>query len=275
MKQKKIIFKDSEIVEFCLATRDTNEIHDPVYMSSLGKRVIVPGMFAFSYTASLYPDFLKFKASSIKVLFNSLLSSGDFVTLKAVPDSPDPYEIRLSAFNHRDTLTSQNEYTRISREGTSFELNPPGILRRLELNSWQLNTFARLIGTDDMDTANFLFAVSYASQALLRSIDDPKTEIEREIDSLINGNSKVSPFYRTLDIRIPSPFPVFQPGDLMDYYIHFETEKSMKLYTAHVRCESKGVVVFHSQYKLAGIPDVIILRMAKEAHPHKSAIPNT
>ena len=59
MKQKKIIFRDTEITEFCCATLDTNEIHDPLFMAKLGKRVIVPGMFALSQTVNLSAGYLK------------------------------------------------------------------------------------------------------------------------------------------------------------------------------------------------------------------------
>jgi hypothetical protein len=90
---------------------------------------------------------------------------------------------------------------------------------------------------------------------------------------VINKNSGVSPFYQSLEIHIPSPFPVFDPGKAFDYFIHFERKIPCKLYTAHVRCEIDGKILFHSQYKMGGIPDLVILRMAKDAHPHKNIIP--
>ena len=93
--------------------------------------------------------------------------------------------------------------------------------------------------------------------------------MEREIDRLINGQSQISPFYHSLEIYIPKPFPVFTPGDAIDYHIHFEREKAMRLYSAYVRCESNGKVIFRSKYRLMGIPDRIILRMAKDQHSWK------
>ena len=93
MKQKKVIFRDTEIVEFCRATHDTNVIHEPLFMANLGKRVIVPGMFALSQTVNMSGDFLKNHARSLKVLFNSLLSSGDFVTLSTSSCDGNPIEI--------------------------------------------------------------------------------------------------------------------------------------------------------------------------------------
>jgi len=275
MKQKKIIFRDQEIVEFCKATKDTNEIHDPDFMKKMGKRIIVPGMFALSCTLNLEARHLKTRANFIKVLFNSLLSSGDFATLCTALNPNDPYEVRLSAINHKDTLTSKNEYTRMSRVDSGFDSHFDGIPRRLSLDPKQVQTFKGLVGITDPDISNFLFAVSYASQALLSGIDNPETDVELEIDHLINGNSKISPFYHSLEIQIPQPFPVFTPGNSIDYCIHFERIKADKLYTAHVRCESEGVKIFSSRYKLVGIPDNIIFRMAKDAHPGKSKIPDS
>ena len=263
MKQKKIIFRDAEIIEFCRTTRDTNEIHDPVCMSKLGKRVIVPGMFALSQTVALSGDFMKSKARSLRVLFNSLLSSGDFVTLCAGSSDVDPEEIRLSAINHRDTLTSNNDYTRLSGKEIGFTHKDNGILRRLEVEREQVERFRTLIGTDDADIARFLYSVAYASQALLQCIDNPVTEVEKEIDRVICKSSNVSPFYHTLEIQIPSPFPVFEPLGTLDYLVHFERKKPFKLYVAHVSCAHDGILIFRAQYKLVGIADRIILRMAK------------
>ena len=268
MKQKKIIFRDTEIIEFCRATLDTNEIHDPLFMARLGKRIIVPGMFALSQTVNLSAGYLKNHARSLKVLFNSLLSSGDFVTLCASSSEGNPSEIRLSAINCRDTLTSKDEYTRLSVKETGFKTNYKGILRRLEVTPEQVGKFSQLIGAEDIDVAHFLFAVSYASQALLRSINQPETEIEKEIDETLNKHISISPFYHSLDIHIPTPFPVFDPVGGLDYFIHFEREKPFKLYGAYVRCENHGKLIFLSHYKLVGIADRVILRMAKGITRH-------
>jgi hypothetical protein len=265
MKQKKTIFKDSEIVEFCQATKDTNEIHDPDFMGSIGKRVIVPGMFALSCTAGLSSDFLKSQANSMKVLFNSLLSSGEFVTLSAIPNPDNPFEVRLSAFNHKDTLSSKEEYTRIFRSDHSPESGFEGIVCKLPLERAQIESFTHVTGATDPDIANFLFAVSYASRALQCCIDHHVTEVEKEIDELINRNNKISPFYQSLEIHIPAPFPMIETKGSLDYRIRFEREKIWKIYIAHVRCEQNGNVIYQSHYKLVGIPDNIILRMAKEA----------
>jgi hypothetical protein len=238
-------------------------------MAKLGKRVIVPGMFALSQTVNLSADFLKNNARSLKVLFNSLLSSGDFVTLSTSSPDNNPTEIRLSAINCKDTLTSNEEYTRLSKEVTGFNTENRGILRRLEVTEEQVDKFMQLIKAEDKDVANFLFAVSYASQALISCISAPQTEIESEIDQTISRINCLSPFYHTLEILIPETFPVFDPVGEMDYFIHFEREKPGKLYSAYVRCEHNGILIFRSHYKLIGIADKIILRMAKEIKHHQ------
>jgi hypothetical protein len=269
MKQKKIIFGDREIVEFCSATLDTNEIHDPKFMAKLGKRVIVPGMFALAQTVNLSADFLKDHANSLKILFNSLLSSGDFVTLCTSSSKSNSSEIRLSAINCKDTMTSKDEYSRLSVKEFWFKANPKGILRKLEVKPEQISQFIKLIGSDDKDVAHFLFAIAYASQALLRSINKPETRIENEIYETISKNPSISPFYHSLEIHVPTPFPVFDPTGELAYYIHFEPEIPNKLYSAYVCCESNGKLIFLAHYKLVGIADRIILRMAKEIKHHQ------
>src|SRR5512138_210725 len=129
--KKRIIFTDKSIVEFCKATQDTNEVHDPSFMTGLNKRVIVPGMYAFCMTAGLTAPFLKKGANYFRVYFNALLSSGDFADLQAVPDPNNPMEIRLSAINHRDTLAARNEYTRVMKNGREFLPQTLGIIRKL------------------------------------------------------------------------------------------------------------------------------------------------
>jgi hypothetical protein len=269
MKQEKIIFKDLEIVRFCRATIDTNEIHDPDFMRRLGKCAIVPGMFVFAKTVNLSVDFLKNQAKSIKVLFNSLLSSGDFVTLCTSSYEENPFEIRLSAINCKDIMTSKNEYSRLSVDEFDFKADPAGILRKLEVKPEQVRQFMQLIGSDDKDVGHFLFSIAYASQALLRSIDQPGSMVEEEICETISENPGISPFYRTLEIHIPTPFPVFDPIGELDYFIHFEREKRHKLYGAYVHCESDGNLIFQAYYELASIDDRIILRMAKEIIRHQ------
>ncbi len=272
---RKTIYKDSDIVDFCRATMDTNEIHDPEYMRGLGKRAIVPGMFAFSCTAGLGSAFLRERATYIKVLFNSLLSSGEFVTLQATTDPASPDEMRLSAINHKDTLTSRDEYTRMERSEMKFRNDFGGILRQLPFGPWQMEVFTRLSGISDPAVARFLFAVSYASQALHMCIDSPLSEMEQEIGSIVCGDSRISPFYHTLEIFVPREFPEGEFGNTLDYYIHFEREKKYRLYSANVRCESGSTLFFHSRYSLMGIRDGIILRMAKDlTHPKPALLRN-
>jgi len=121
MKEKKVIFTDAEIIEFCKATKDTNELHRPDFMGKMGKRVIVPGMFALSKTLVLDPEYLKTRVNYISVLFNTLLSSGDFATLSSSPVAGDPDVVRLSAINHKDTLASRDDYARMFKSERKFE----------------------------------------------------------------------------------------------------------------------------------------------------------
>jgi hypothetical protein len=266
--KRKTIFRDSDIVAFCLATKDSNRIHDPEFMRTRGKRVIVPGMFAFSSAAALDPEILKRGPGYIKVLFSTLLSSGDFVTLKAERDLLESHVVRLSALNKKDTLMSSDDFTRMENREAPFGHTVQGNLHSLPVEPWQTERFAQLIGTADRDTTNFLFAVAYASHALHLSIDHPETEVEQEIDHLINGNSRIAPFYHTLEIAIPGPMPRFDFRGTICYRIHFERERQFKLYTANVSCESGGRQLFYSRYSLMGIPQMIIMRMAKDIlHP--------
>ncbi len=273
MKKKKVIFRDTEITDFCLTTKDTNEIHNPEFMKARGKRVIVPGMLALSSTINLSAGFLKDGADSITIFFNSLLSSGDFVTLVNTLNPDDPHELRLSAINHKDTLSSNDAYSKIFKRSADFDNIYPGIRRSLPIEPAMTLRFSELTSGTDADVSRFMFAVAYTSQALLKSILEPETEVEQEIGQVISRINQVSPFYHSLEIQISSPFPHFEPDGELDYFIHFTTEKTGKLYTAHVRCEHYGRLIFHSRYKMIGIPDRMIYRMAKDiSHPRSSVL---
>ncbi len=261
--KKRVIFTDQLIVDFCTVTRDTNEVHDPGFMGSIGKRVIVPGMFAFACAAGLSADYLKSGSGRIRVCFNTLLSSGDFADLVAVPETGIPGRIRLSAINHKDTLASREEYTHIDRSGTTFVPQTEGTMQHLPVTPHQVETFGALAGCADHDVRGFLFAVAYASHALFERIASAETDTEQEIDRLINGTTKVSPFYHMLEIHLPEPFVALEPKGMIDYRIHFEREKLNRNYTAKLQCEQDGKILYRSVYKLVGIPDAIILRMAK------------
>lgn len=270
MKQKKVVFGDSEIVEFCRTTLDTNEIHDPAYMETLGKRVIVPGLFVLSKTAVLSADFLKNHARSLKIHFNSLISSGDLVTLRSSSLKNNPLEVRLSAILRKDTMTSRDEYTRLSVKDTGFRSPRNGTFRNLEIKQGQVEKFMQLISTGDGDIGHFLFAISYASQALLRIINEPETEIEAEIKDFLTRNPGISPFYYAIEIHIPQPFPVLNPSGALDYFVQFEREKAFKLYNAILRCEHHGILVFAANYKIMAIACGVLHRMAKEVKRHRA-----
>ena len=261
--KRRIIFTDQSIVDFCTATKDTNEVHDPVFMESIGKRVIVPGMFAFACAATLSADFLRTRAGRIRVFFNTLLSSGDFADLIAEPQPILPETIRLSAINHKDTLASHEEYTLMQNHYESFVPQAEGIVLELPVSQEQISAFARLTGCADPDIHGFLFAVAYASHALFERIAMAETEVEKEIDWLINGDGNVSPFYHMLEIFLPGEFVQVEAGNRIQYRFHFEREKLHRNYIANLQCEQEGRIIYRSVYKLVGIPDAIILRMAK------------
>ena len=264
MRQKKVVFGEKEIIEFCSVTKDTNQIHNPEIMAGLGKQVIVPGMLALSFIINLSAEFLKTKANAVSVHFNSFINSGDTVILGSLTIPGLPGEIKLSAIHKEDTLASKDGYSRIHSQLPDSFLNHQGSLQRIEVTNEQVEKFSSLIGATDPDVARFLFAVAYASHALLKCIRHPKTEVEKEIDQLINSDRGVSPFYHALRIGFPSEFPVFNPEGSLDYFVHFEREKKNRLYIAHLRCECSGKIVFHARYNLKGIADAVIIRMAKE-----------
>ena len=261
--KKRVIFSDRDIVRFCQATRDTNEVHDPQFMGNLGKRVIVPGMFAFSSAAALTSSYLKEGANRFVVFFHALLSSGDFADMVAAPEPGSTDRVRISAINHRDTLATNEEYTHLERSPEPFMPQTEGIIVSLDVTAGQVSDFAELTHASDPDLLGLLFAVAYASQALYYRIASAETEVEKEIDQLINGSGKVSPFYHRLEISLPEPFVPFVPGKPLRYRIHFERERRLRSYIANLQCEQESRILYKSVYKLVGIPDAIILRMAK------------
>ena len=141
-----------------------------------------------------------------------------------------------------------------------------GHIRQLPVSPEQVGLFHRLIASSGDRVGDLLFTVAYASQALFKSIREPETEVEREIDALVNGDSKVSPFYHTLEIFLPRELPGLLPDKPLDYRIHFERVRANRAYLASLQCEQEGRIGFRSVYKLVGIKDSVILRMAKEIH---------
>ncbi len=263
--KRRIIFRDQDIVDFCRATHDINEVHDPGYMAGIGKRAIVPGMFAFSAAINLASRFLKEEGNTIRVFFNTLLSSGDFADLVAEPGGMEGDRFcRIYAINHKDTLTTGEEHTRIFSAPVVMPMQEEGIVRSLPLETRQIAEFTRLVGAGDPEVAGYLFAISYASQALYKSIAGAVTETEFEIDDLINHSGRISPFYQSLEISLPRPIPpLVSEGELL-YRTHFVREKFRKIYLAFLQCEQGGEVLFRSRYRLMAIPDAVILRMAKD-----------
>jgi hypothetical protein len=264
--KKRVLFTDQDIVDFCRSTQDTNVVHDQMFMTSLNKRVIVPGMYAFCMTANLAADFILGGANYFRVYFNTLLSSGDFADLCAISGPGPQEEIRLSALNHKDTLSSPGEHTSVMKTDIPFVPQDQGHVLQLPVTGRQVETFRRLISTTNGEVGDLLFTMAYASQALFRSIREPATDVEQEIISLVDGGNRISPFYHTLEIFLPTERPSLLTESLVDYRIHFERVKANRAYLAGVQCEQQGRILYRSVYKLVGIRDSVILRMAKEVH---------
>jgi acyl dehydratase len=71
-----IQFTDMQVVEFCRATCDWNTIHNPEFMASRGKHVVVPGMFLFALIVDLLYTRVGRTFDSFRVYFNSVISTG-------------------------------------------------------------------------------------------------------------------------------------------------------------------------------------------------------
>lgn len=145
------------------------------------------------------------------------------------------------------------------------EFTSEGIMRTLDVRPNQMQQFAAMTGLIDNELGYLLFAITYASRGLLLSIDEPVTEVEREInrylDKTINPE-KISPFYQYLKIYLPSNGIKPQPNYNLDYLIHFERVKEGRTYNARVTCFQQWNLIYYSEYQLIAIPDRLIMRMA-------------
>jgi len=258
-------FSNSDIVQFCKSTFDFNPVHDPDYMSSKGKRVIVPGMMLFSKVATLLFGTVGTALDTYKILINSIISANETVTL-GFEDGPDNQKY-LFAINRHDTFSNGSDRSKVYLRKTTVEHPDVGSLVSLPVEQWQLDTFGKVIGCQNAILRDFLFGIAYASHALFHCIEQPQNEVEWEIHSFLDktqNSNQISPFYQTLEIFLPpNPIPL-KPQMPIDYKIHIEREVVGKVYIAHVKCEQQGALLYHSVYRLMAIPDRLILRMAKD-----------
>jgi hypothetical protein len=259
------VFTDQQVHIFCKATKDFNPVHNPLYMQSKGKRVVVPGMLLFSKVATMLFGAVGTSLNSYRILINSIVSTNEEIIL-GFEDGPngDRY---IFAINHQDSFSHKDERSRVYQRESEKAFCNDGNYWPLPIDNWQLQDFGEVIGCNNIILRDFLFGIAYASNALFKCIDNPVTEVEREINILLDKTknpSQVSPFYQSLEIFLPNnPIPLVPSGKI-DYLIHYEREKKDRVYVAYVRCEQDGQVLYHSEYKLVAIPDRLILRMARD-----------
>lgn len=262
-----IQFTNEQVVEFCRATRDLNTIHNPEYMTLKGKHVVVPGMFLFALVVDMLYTRVGRTFDSFRVYFNSVISTGEKVKIGYDETPRGNGERFLFAMNGRDSFAVKDERSRVYRRDWSIGNLAEGHYRNMAITPGQYDTFKRLVGCHDDAIAGFLFAVAYASPALARTINEPITESEKEINRLLDkavNPDRVSPFYQSLDIYLPEKPETLTTRGEINYRVHFVREKLNRVYIAHVQCEQEGRVIYRSEYKLIAIPDRLILRMAKD-----------
>ncbi len=259
---KSVNFTDKSIQDFCRITLDDNHIHNPDFMSPMGKQVVVPGMFIFAIAAKLAAAHVS-KIRHIHVLFGSMISRGDAVRI-----GYEMFEdgIRLLALNGEDCLSIRDEHSVASIYAKEHEISSGGRIQKLRIEEKQLDKFHHLTGEADKAVNDFLFAVAYASKALNMSIGDPYTETEAEINTLIDTSvnpARSAPFYQTLDIHLPEKGVSIDSGQI-DYAISYIREKKNRSYLAQAHCSQNGQTIYHSVYRMIAIPERLILRMFKD-----------
>jgi len=258
-----MVFSDPVVVNFCQATADDNPIHDPNYMNSQNKRVVVPGMLLFSTVVNFLHKKTGDYYNYYKLIFGNVICTNEKVDMGFETDGEMKY---LYAINGHDSFSTKNERSLVLRNVKSTEFSANGIVRTMQYKQSQMETFRSLTQNFNKALSDFLFAIAYASAALLKAIREPLTEVEREINRLLNKSinpEQVSPFYQTLEVFRITPHAELNPQGSIDYNVRFEREKLNKTYTAHVVCQQNGKVFYHSIYKLVAIPDKLIMRMVK------------
>lgn len=265
MKQQ-VVFSESMVVSFCQATADDNPIHDPNYMYAQNKGVVVPGMLLFSTIINHLYQRTQECYNYYRLIFGNVICANEKVDLGYTPNLEKPEHKYLFAINGHDSFSTKLERSVAIKNGKGLNLLPNGIDRRLSYCSSQLETFRKLTNSVNHSLADFLFTIAYASAALFKSIREPLTEVEEEINRLLDKTvnpDQVSPFYQTLEIYRTRFDSELSNEGTIDYNIRFEREKQNKVYVAHVVCSQNTKVLYHSIYKLVAIPDKLIMRMVK------------
>ncbi|MCB9000841.1 MAG: hypothetical protein H6537_02570 [Bacteroidales bacterium] len=265
---KSTFFNTEEIELFCKATADENPIHTSNFMHSIGKQVVVPGMFLFSKIINMLFEQTTICFNAFKVLFGNIVEANEEVELgfEACPNNSSIQY--LSAINEHDSFAIKNERSSafVANNVSKPVLNE-GVIRKIKFSGKQKEIFSRLIGCTKNALNDFLFAIAYASPVLLKSIHEPLTDIEREINNLIDKTANpgaASPFYQSLEIlRSDQSITLPNEGEI-DYNIQFEREKYNRTYVANVDCEFDSKTLFQSKYRLIAIPEKLMLRMVKD-----------
>jgi len=263
--QDEFVFDAHAITEFCKVTDDYNLIHNLEYMHANGKNVVVPGMLLLSLAIGKARELIEKGADTFHLFFNSIICAGDRVNIGYRLVSQEPLYAELTAQNSVDAFKLKNETSVIYTRTAQPVFSGNGIVRSLPVRDGQIAEFNRQVCLAGNNLGSLLFAIAYASNALLQAIQSPLTDIETEIHQLLDKSvnpDQVSPFYQSLQIFLPNT--VYYPNwhQPLDYLIDFITERRNKIYTAHVTCRQGGQSVFYSLYKLIAIPDRLIMRMA-------------
>ncbi|MDO9511491.1 MAG: hypothetical protein Q7J34_07010 [Bacteroidales bacterium] len=256
---------DKEIVQFCRATCDYNVIHDPAFMNMAGKRVIVPGMLLFCTIFGKHYAESNAKPDSIRILFNSVVHEGESIQLITEECPDDPNCAYISALNGRDSFRYKDDRSRLYIRSSAPTIFGQGWIYNINFSQDQLKNFQEVVQIHDNDLANILFSVAYASRALLLSIEQPYDIFEEEIANMLNKNGSedpMSPIYQTLDIYLETSTLELDKSEPLEFLLGYERETLNRTYIAHVQCSHKGKIIYHSSYKLSGIPDRMIMRMA-------------
>jgi hypothetical protein len=265
--QADIIFSNQNVSQFCEITCDNNLIHNPEHMHQLNKQVVVPGMFVFSTALNLLHDAFTQGADTIKVFFNSVIHTNESVRFEGKKNSQKPMEILMSANNGHDSFTLKDERSKVYKRSSDYTHQNLGFIRSLKYTEMQLGAFNKLIGCVDQFMNGFLFSIAYASSALFQAIQNPITEVESEINILIDKSlnpDRVAPFYQSLEIYLENGLTALDAQGELDYKIDFVREKQYKTYVAHVRCQQNGRKIYQSDYKMISVPERLIMRMVRD-----------
>lgn len=264
---RKTVFSDNQVIDFCGITADDNPIHNPSYMHAQNKSVVVPGMLLFSTIINLLHQKATESFNCYRLIFGNVICTNETIDLGFASTQDKAEHKYLYAINGHDMFSVKSERSIAFKNDSLTQLPINGIDRKLPYNRYQLNTFKRLTHSINDALSDFLFCIAYASAALFKAIREPLTEVEREIyrllDKTINPD-QVSPFYQNLEInQINNNILLSDKGEI-NYNINFTREKENRVYLAQVSCYSENQLLYQSIYRLIAIPDKIIMRMVKE-----------